>query len=111
MKRIRLCQLPRILQLKFIESFIHAYTPSRLSNRAHAAGAHAFAQQADVSDQSEIVAMFETARDEFGSVDILVNNAGLQVDAFLRQMTRARLRLCSRDHALCRWWDDAQPGL
>jgi short chain dehydrogenase len=44
-------------------------------------GAHAFAQQADVSSEAEVVAMFEATRAEFGSVDILVNNAGLQVDA------------------------------
>jgi hypothetical protein len=44
-------------------------------------GSHAFAQQADVSNEAEVVAMFEAASGEFGSVDILVNNAGLQVDA------------------------------
>jgi len=53
-------------------------------------GAHAFAQQADVSSEAEVVAMFEAARDEFGSVDILVNNAGLQVDAPFAEMTRAQ---------------------
>ena len=51
---------------------------------------HAFAQQADVSSEAEVVAMFEAARDEFGSVDILVNNAGLQVDAPFAEMTRAQ---------------------
>ena len=35
-------------------------------------------------------AMFEAARDEFGSVDILVNNAGLQVDAPFAEMTRGQ---------------------
>src|SRR5271166_2991352 len=53
-------------------------------------GAHAFAQQADVSSEAEVVAMFEAARVEFGSVDILVNNAGLQVDAPFAEMTRGQ---------------------
>ena len=53
-------------------------------------GSHAFAQQADVSSEAEVVAMFEAARDEFGAVDILVNNAGLQVDAPFAEMTRAQ---------------------
>ena len=52
-------------------------------------GSHAFAQQADVSNEAEVVAMFEAVRNEFGAIDILVNNAGLQVDAPFTEMTRA----------------------
>jgi glucose 1-dehydrogenase len=48
------------------------------------------AQQADVSSETEVLAMFEAVRSEFGSVDILVNNAGLQVDAPFAEMTRAQ---------------------
>jgi short chain dehydrogenase len=53
-------------------------------------GSHAFAQQADVSIEAEVLAMFEAASGEFGSVDILVNKAGLQVDAPFAEMTRAQ---------------------
>lgn len=34
--------------------------------------------QADVSEESQIAAMFDAARKHFGRVDILVNNAGIQ---------------------------------
>ena len=46
--------------------------------------------QADVSDESQVVAMFEHARTEFGTVDILINNAGLQADAPFTEMTLAK---------------------
>ena len=51
---------------------------------------HAFAQPADVSNEADVVRMFEAARSEFGSVDILINNAGLQSDAPFIDMTRAQ---------------------
>ena len=44
-------------------------------------GRRAFAFKADVADETQVAAMFERARDEFGSLDILINNAGLQKDA------------------------------
>ena len=53
-------------------------------------GSHAFAHQADVSREADVVAMFEATREEFGAVDILVNNAGLQVDAPFVEMTHAQ---------------------
>jgi glucose 1-dehydrogenase len=53
-------------------------------------GSHAFAQQADVAREADVVALFEAAREEFGAVDILVNNAGLQVDASFVEMTHAQ---------------------
>jgi glucose 1-dehydrogenase len=53
-------------------------------------GSDAFAQQADVSSEADVLAMFEAVRTEFGSVDILVNNAGLQVDAPFTEMTRVQ---------------------
>lgn len=46
-----------------------------------AAGGNAIAVKADVSQEDQVVAMFKTAVDTFGTVDILINNAGLQKDA------------------------------
>ncbi len=34
--------------------------------------------QADVSDESQVIAMFEAAQQRFGKIDILVSNAGIQ---------------------------------
>src|SRR5262245_16970797 len=54
------------------------------------AGGSALAHQADVADEAQVVAMFDRARKEFGSVDILVANAGLQADATISGMTLAQ---------------------
>lgn len=53
-------------------------------------GSRAFAHRADVSDEDQVKAMFETMCREFGTIDIMVNNAGLQRDAPLEEMTLAQ---------------------
>jgi glucose 1-dehydrogenase len=52
-----------------------------------AAGANAYAHQADVSQEDQVQAMFARMCKDFGTIDILVSNAGLQRDAPLDQMT------------------------
>ena len=51
------------------------------------AGSQAFAFQADVSQEEQVLAMFSEMLKQFGSVDIVVNNAGVQKDAPIDQMT------------------------
>lgn len=51
------------------------------------AGSRAYAHQADVSREDEVLEMFGRLREEFGTVDILVNNAGIQRDAPFEEMT------------------------
>jgi len=53
-------------------------------------GVTAFAHQADVSDEAQVLRMFERAREELGAIDILVANAGLQQDAAIGDMTAAQ---------------------
>jgi glucose 1-dehydrogenase len=50
-------------------------------------GSKAVALQADVSNEAQVIKMFEQAIKEFGTLDILVNNAGLQKDAKFDKMT------------------------
>jgi glucose 1-dehydrogenase len=50
-------------------------------------GAQACAHQADVSQEDQILAMFQRMFQEFGTIDILINNAGLQRDAPFEEMT------------------------
>jgi glucose 1-dehydrogenase len=45
------------------------------------AGARAVLVQADVSDEQQVEAMFESVIKEFGTPDFLVNNAGIQISA------------------------------
>ena len=53
-------------------------------------GVRALAIRADVSQESEVEAMFAKMFKEFGTIDILVNNAGLQKDALCEEMTLAQ---------------------
>ncbi len=50
-------------------------------------GVNVFAFKADVSNEAEVLAMFEKTKKEFGTIDILINNAGLQKDAPIDEMT------------------------
>ena len=62
----------------------------RSRRRSAASGARAIALRADVSDESQVQAMFRTMIERFGTIDILVNNAGLQQDAKFHEMTLAQ---------------------
>ncbi|MER5377523.1 SDR family oxidoreductase [Streptomyces sp. NPDC002553] len=53
-------------------------------------GVQAYAHEADVSDEDQVVAMVARAVEEFGTLDIMVANAGLQRDAALTDMTLAQ---------------------
>jgi len=55
-----------------------------------ALGGNAIAVKADVSQESDVEALFAEALKAFGTVDILVNNAGLQQDAPFTEMTLAQ---------------------
>ncbi len=48
--------------------------------------------KADVSDEAQVVAMFASTVEQFGTVDILINNAGVQQDAAIEHMTLAQWR-------------------
>lgn len=62
-------------------------------NKIKAFGSNAIAIQADVSNETQVQAMFQQAIKELGTVDILVNNAGLQRDAKFEEMTLAQWNL------------------
>ncbi|MEL7086733.1 MAG: SDR family NAD(P)-dependent oxidoreductase, partial [Cyanobacteria bacterium J06597_1] len=52
-----------------------------------AAGGEAIAIKADVSQEEQVLGMFQQLFDAYGTIDILVNNAGIQKDAPLTEMT------------------------
>ena len=73
-------------------------------------GGQAAALRADVSDEAQVMAMYDALRAQFGTLDILVANAGLQRDAPIESMTSAQwdlvidvnlkgLFLCAREAA------------
>jgi glucose 1-dehydrogenase len=50
-------------------------------------GAESIAVRADVSNEDQVVLMFKTIFDEYGTIDILVNNSGIQKDSPFLDMT------------------------
>ncbi|MFE4600442.1 SDR family oxidoreductase [Kitasatospora indigofera] len=53
-------------------------------------GVRAYAHEADVSDEDQVVAMVAGMVERFGTIDVLVANAGLQRDAASAEMTLAQ---------------------
>ncbi|WP_393054451.1 SDR family oxidoreductase [Streptomyces sp. LN549] len=53
-------------------------------------GVRAYAHEADVSDEEQVVAMVARMVEEFGTIDIMVANAGLQRDSPVTEMTLAQ---------------------
>ena len=53
-------------------------------------GGQALAIQADVSQEDQVLRMFDQVLKEFGTLHILVNNAGIQVDAPFLEMSLAQ---------------------
>lgn len=52
-------------------------------------GGKAFAVTADVSDEAQVLSLFDTALGRLGGLDILVNNAGILIDKPLLETTAA----------------------
>ncbi|MBM3208109.1 MAG: glucose 1-dehydrogenase [Chlamydiae bacterium] len=50
-------------------------------------GSQSFSYKANVSNEKEVMAMFDEMKKRFGTIDILVNNAGIQRDAPIDKMT------------------------
>lgn len=59
----------------------------RVAERIRAKDGEAMIFQADVSQESQVISMFDVLNGYWGSLDILVNNAGLQQDAALVDMS------------------------
>lgn len=60
---------------------------AQVAEEAGRCGFPASTYRADVSNEAEVKAMFDAARERLGTVDIVVNNAGMQWDAPFDQMT------------------------
>ncbi len=50
-------------------------------------GSKGYAHKANVADEKEVLHMFDTMKEKWGTIDILVNNAGIQRDAPIDTMT------------------------
>jgi glucose 1-dehydrogenase len=74
-----------------VVNYVGAEAPAQeVVNTISTAGGKAIAVQCDVSNEDQVVAMFQRTIKELGTVDILINNAGLQKDAAIDEMTLAQ---------------------
>ena len=71
----------------------HAAAAEQVVSQITASGGRAIAVQGNVSDESDVVRMFDTVQDAFGPVSALVNNAGiLEAQSRVETIDAARLR-------------------
>lgn len=71
----------------------HPETADEVVNEIKSNGGNAIALQADVSNEEQVVKMYQDLYTAFGTIDILVNNAGLQKDSPFTQMSLADWQL------------------
>lgn len=62
---------------------------ARTQQAADGLGYGTFGVRCDVSDENDVVALFDDAVERFGRVDVLVNNAGVARDAMIHRMSLA----------------------
>jgi glucose 1-dehydrogenase len=84
---IALAEAGADIVVNYVAGESEAYT---VADRIAASGGRAIALRADVSDEAQVVAMFDETRATFGTLDIVVANAGLQRDAPFHEMTLAQ---------------------
>lgn len=65
-------------------------TAEKVANDIIETGGQAAGFQADVSDETQVMAMYDAIRARWGTLDVLVANAGLQRDAPVENMTAAQ---------------------
>jgi NAD(P)-dependent dehydrogenase (short-subunit alcohol dehydrogenase family) len=67
----------QVLAAEGAKVVVAARRKDRLDDLARDLGVNAFAVQCDVTDESQVVAMFDAAEKKFGLVDTVINNAGM----------------------------------
>ena len=65
----------------------HGDAANELVERVTAGGGRAIAVQADVSEESDVLRLFDEASKQFGRIDVLVSNSGIQKDAAIADMS------------------------
>jgi NAD(P)-dependent dehydrogenase (short-subunit alcohol dehydrogenase family) len=67
----------QVLAAEGAKVIVAARRKERLDDLVKEIGANAFAVQCDVTDEAQVVAMFDAAQAKFGLVDTVINNAGM----------------------------------
>jgi len=73
---------------KVVVNYAHsAQGANEVVAKIKASGGDAIAAQADVSQEDQVLRLFQQTLDTYGTVDILVNNAGIQKDRHFTEMS------------------------
>ncbi len=67
----------QVLAAEGAKVVVAARRKDRLDELVKELGANAFAVQCDVTDEAQVIAMFDAAEAKFGIVDTVINNAGM----------------------------------
>lgn len=67
----------QVLAAEGAKVVVAARRKDRLDELVKELGANAFAVQCDVTDEAQVIAMFDAAEKKFGLVDTVINNAGM----------------------------------
>ncbi len=67
----------QVLAAEGAKVIVAARRKDRLDELVAELGANAFAVQCDVTDEAQVIAMFDAAEQKFGLVDTVINNAGM----------------------------------
>jgi glucose 1-dehydrogenase len=65
----------------------HHQVADEIVGRIEATGGRAVAIQADVSQEEDVIRLFDETMSTFGRIDVLVSNAGIQRDGGIAEMT------------------------
>ena len=63
----------------------------RVVNEINESGGKTIAIKADISEENQVIEMFEKMYDELGTIDILVNNTGIQRDSYVHENQQKNL--------------------
>ncbi len=69
-----------------VNFIVNPEAADELVERIKSKGVNSFKIKADVSNEQEVIQMFESVKKNFGTIDILVNNAGIQRDSPFDEM-------------------------
>lgn len=67
----------QVLAAEGAKVIVAARRKDRLDELVAELGANAFAVQCDVTDEAQVIAMFDAAEQKFGLIDTVINNAGM----------------------------------
>lgn len=99
----KLCETFAAQGASVIVSDINGEGAEAVAETLRAKGHKALGIRADVTSESEVNHLIETATSEFGQLDVMVNNAGITRDSTMRKMTPEQFNQVIQVHLTGCW--------